>query len=99
MVTVKVNAAPLLPSIPDRVVDEGTTLSFTATNLAVSADGKISFAWEARAGNIYRVQFKNNLSDAEWINVEPTIKATEGTASFSETLSGVGQRFYRIMQE
>jgi hypothetical protein len=52
--------------------------------------------WEAEAGQTYRLQFKDDLSQANWQDVLPDVTATGSTASTSHALGDAAIRFYRI---
>jgi hypothetical protein len=54
------------------------------------------FTWGAIPNMRYRVQFKNNLDDANWTDHVPDVTATSATASKSDPL-GPSQRFYRVL--
>jgi hypothetical protein len=54
------------------------------------------FTWSAIPNTSYRVQFKNNLDDANWTDHVPDVTATSATASKSDPL-GPSQRFYRVL--
>jgi hypothetical protein len=53
--------------------------------------------WSATAGRTYRVQFKNNLDDAEWLDLSGDVTASGSTAARTDAISG-GRRFYRIVE-
>jgi regulation of enolase protein 1 (concanavalin A-like superfamily) len=54
--------------------------------------------WEAQPGQTYRVQYKLNLTDAQWTDVPGDIPAVGPTASKSDTVEdGSPHRFYRII--
>jgi hypothetical protein len=48
------------------------------------------------AGKIYRVAYKDNLSDATWTGLSGPITATGTTTSYMDTTSGKTQRFYIV---
>lgn len=52
--------------------------------------------WSAIAGAKYRVQFKENLDDADWTDLTPDVTAVGPSAAFGDPL-GTTQRFYRIL--
>jgi hypothetical protein len=64
----------------------------------VGATANSEFSWNAEPSRKYRVQYNPRLEDAEWKDVASDIVATGSTASAEDNVSGVGQRFYRIMQ-
>ena len=76
------------------VVAPPTVLSATLTT------DSIALNWSAIPGQTYRVQFKNDLADADWSDLRD-VTADDTTASLADpfiTDSGaIPQRFYRIM--
>ena len=55
----------------------------------------VTLTWAAQAGRIYRVLYKNTLSDAMWSSLPGDVTASGATASRSDSING-SQRFYRI---
>ena len=62
---------------------------------AAVSGGDFNLTWSAIPGQKYRVQFKNNLTDANWSNLVPDVTATLATASINDPVSAM-QRFYRV---
>jgi hypothetical protein len=56
----------------------------------------LTLTWTCSAGLVYRVQFKNNLSDATWQPLGSDVTATSTTATKVDSNPGA-QRFYRIL--
>jgi hypothetical protein len=89
-----------------RVTDNGAptksdTKSFTINVVAppsiqgiTMSNGMVTLSWSAIAEKTYRVQYKTNLEDGNWVDLMDVI-AAGATASFNET-PGSNQRFYRI---
>jgi hypothetical protein len=67
---------------------------------AVITNDTITLTWNAISGQTYRVQFKDNLTDADWTDLTD-VTASAATASALAGLIGdlgpIPQRFYRIM--
>jgi hypothetical protein len=78
------------------------TVSITVSNLIqilsveVSHD-LVTVTWTGIAGKKYRLQFKNNWTDAEWTDLVPDVIASGSTASGTNALDSVSQRFYRVL--
>jgi hypothetical protein len=53
--------------------------------------------WDARPGKTYRLQFKLNLTDANWTDVPGDVTAIETKASKDQP-SPDSQRFYRVLE-
>lgn len=53
--------------------------------------------WEIISGKVYEVQFKDNLSDAEWQVVNGTASVTNGYEFFLDLTPASSQRFYRVV--
>jgi Tol biopolymer transport system component len=56
-----------------------------------------TLSWPARPDETYHVQFKQNLSDSEWQEVNGTVTVTGNRASLTDLAPGTGQRFYRVV--
>ena len=92
-----------------RVTDNGSPALDDYENVAVHVTGPPSFAtpsisgsdltltWPATFGRTYRVEFKNNLNDPDWILLGQELTATSDTLSISDDVSGSPQRFYRLV--
>jgi poly(3-hydroxybutyrate) depolymerase len=82
------NSAIQITHIPLRIGD--LTVS--------SGNQSISFTWRAESGETYRVQYKNDLNDPDWIDL-PTLPTIDGsTASIVDIPNTAAQRFYRAVQ-
>ncbi len=60
--------------------------------------GGVRLTWSAQDGKQYRLQFKNNLSDANWTNVAGDVTASGTSATKDDPTGGSGQRFYRVLE-
>lgn len=70
----------------------------TIVGAALEPGNRVTLTWSAQPGNVYRVQYKNALSDPAWTDLPNDVSATTTTASTADdTASGVSQRFYRIL--
>jgi len=58
--------------------------------------GNLSLSWNTQAGASYTVQYKDNLTDANWSTLT-TVQGTGGSVTATDTTSGV-HRFYRIQK-
>jgi len=66
---------------------------------AVMGPNSITLTWSAQAGHNYRVEFKDDLSDAEWNELSGDVMASGAQASKTDSsLNGIAQRFYRIVE-
>jgi subtilase family serine protease len=63
---------------------------------ASAAGGTLSFSWNAVPGLHYQVQYKTNLSQLSWLNLNGTIPATNSTVTASDTIGPERQKFYRL---
>ncbi len=93
-----------------RVSDNGTpslsaTRSFNIivwpaprlTSVTRAPGGGISLSFQTIAGNSYRVEYKDRLSDQAWTRLGDDVVATSGSLSASDPAIQVRQRFYRIV--
>jgi hypothetical protein len=59
----------------------------------------VTLTWTAQSGSIYRVEYKNDLSDSTWTPLPGDVIAVSETASTVDTtIAPVAQRFYRIVR-
>lgn len=61
-----------------------------------TANGMISFTWNATAGQLYQVQSATNLNSG-WTNLGAAIRATNFSLGASDAIGSSGQKFYRIV--
>jgi hypothetical protein len=95
-------------NITVRVTDSGTpplsdakpfSIAVLARPSIVDASvsgGDFALTWTAIPGQKYRVQFKNDLNDANWSDLVPDVTASLSSAYKSDPLSAT-QRFYRVL--
>ncbi|HUI06153.1 MAG TPA: S1/P1 nuclease [Verrucomicrobiae bacterium] len=67
----------------------------SATTTSLSS-GNFTFSWSSVSGTTYRVQSKQQLTDATWTDLTDITASTNST-SFSESTTGKQQRFYRAI--
>jgi len=81
--------AGTLPNDPNSVLQLSRNVTVTQTTTTLQ--------WSAVAGKVYRVQYKDSLSDPGWNDLPGDVTATGGTASQIDTTVTSGpQRFYRV---
>jgi hypothetical protein len=69
--------------------------AFRITSFYVS--NRVAYlAWNAVAGQTYRLQYKDTLATNTWQDVQPDILANGPTASASQSLGSSLSRFYRV---
>jgi hypothetical protein len=59
--------------------------------------GGAVITWDAVNGRTYRLEFKNALSDPIWTAITQAVTATGSTASATDQIPSVSQRFYRVV--
>jgi subtilisin-like proprotein convertase family protein len=60
-------------------------------------DGQVTLTWNAIANHVYRIQYKNDLNDADWIDLPGDVTADSTTASKTDSSASGAERFYRIL--
>ena len=55
--------------------------------------------WPALPGQIYQVQYKNHLEDADWLSLTGTLLISGNQASLTNTPPITDQRFFRILAQ
>jgi len=62
----------------------------------VASSGSVRIAWSAIPGKIYRVQFKSNLSESSWNDLNGDVVASGFTATKTDVIDSNAQRYYRV---
>jgi hypothetical protein len=62
----------------------------------VLTNNAVKVTWTAVAGHIYRLQAKDNLSNANWTDVLPEVAASGVTATTTDSTGILVRRFYRV---
>ena len=90
-----VNAQHLSTTNSFTVIVTAPNPVFKITSITIS-NGVAVITWNSVASNYYRLQYKNNLLDANWTDLAPDILTTGPVTSATNVLGGVPQRFYRV---
>jgi uncharacterized repeat protein (TIGR03803 family) len=61
-----------------------------------ASNGLLTFTWTSLTGGLYRVEYKQVLSEANWASLVPDVLATNNSSSVTHGLEGATQRFYRV---
>lgn len=64
-------------------------------NTTPNADGSMTFGWNAISGNSYALEYKNSLSDPQWLTLSTGLAPSGGKITVSDPSTN-SQRFYRI---
>ena len=64
----------------------------------VVTNGYATVTWTASPESNYRLQYKNDLNAPEWSDVQPDIIADGPTASATDKVGAVSQRYYRVVR-
>jgi hypothetical protein len=73
------------------VIIDPNALQFTSVNIA---QGQVTLAWNAKAGETYRVEYKENLGDAAWTLLRSVTSAGSGGLTTDQLTPN--HRFYRL---
>ena len=99
--------APATNSFTVVVTDSGLpplTASQTFTVIVVPppalsysfAGPNLVFQWNSVPGQLYQVDYKNDLNELEWHTASAVMTGTGGVLSFSASWESAGQRFFRL---
>ncbi|HPC61299.1 MAG TPA: hypothetical protein PKX23_11610, partial [Verrucomicrobiota bacterium] len=99
--------APATNSFTVVVTDSGLpplTASQTFTVIVVPppalsysfAGPNLVFEWNSVPGQLYQVDYKNDLNELEWHAASAVMTGTGGVLSFSASWESAGQRFFRL---
>ncbi|MBE0546019.1 MAG: glycoside hydrolase family 9 protein [Verrucomicrobia bacterium] len=68
-----------------------------AASISRVSGGNMQFNWPSVAGKIYRVAYKNHLTDATWTELSGDIAGTGAPCSWTDsTAANASQRFYLV---
>jgi hypothetical protein len=70
----------------------------TATISGPSGSGELTIGFGTVAGRHYRVEYKDDLGQAEWVVLEENLVGTGGSLTVTVNTGASPQRFYRIVQ-
>ena len=74
-----------------------TPPTFHIRDVSFTPPSSVTLSWESVPSHIYRVQFKNALTDAAWTDLPGDVPATGSTSMKTDSSLGANtQRFYRI---
>ena len=59
-------------------------------------NGVVTIMWNSVTGGLYRVQYLSDLNGGGWTNLLPEVTATGLTATKTDAVGSVSQRFYRV---
>ncbi|HYV31016.1 MAG TPA: cadherin repeat domain-containing protein, partial [Candidatus Binatia bacterium] len=102
--------APSSNTLTVRVTDNGMPPRSAAQSFMVvvllppqgtitrEGQGMVNLIFDTTPGRTYQVQYKDNLSDKDWLALNPRVVADNATLSSFDSLNSGSQRFYRIVQ-
>jgi Tol biopolymer transport system component len=74
--------------------------AFLYVNVTLGAPGQgPTISWPYVSGHNYQVEYKNNLNDSVWQQVNGTININGNQASLTDPAPASSQRFYRVVAE
>jgi len=91
------------------VIDDGQPPLSATTSFAVivfarpmlearlTSTNELTLSWNAIPGCVYRVQFKSDLDDTQWQDIEPDITASDFVAETVDMVEPDTARFYRVV--
>jgi len=77
-------------------------LTVTATttpvilSIAPAGSGSVVITWVSISNSVYRLQYRSNLADTNWVDLAPDVVATGSTASYTDHPGNTPQRYYRV---
>ncbi|HWW03066.1 MAG TPA: Ig-like domain-containing protein [Candidatus Acidoferrum sp.] len=61
------------------------------------AGNNVQITWGSVVNKIYRIAYKNNLSNATWTNLSGLITATSTTTSYTNSTAGASKQLYYVV--
>ena len=79
--------------------DPYATSPIVSFQIAILTDSQAGrwLIWPALPDKTYHVQFKNSLTDLQWLDASGNVTVVGGAAYFKDLNAAPGQRFYRVM--
>ena len=73
-------------------------VGFRVNNITRQPNGDVTFSIGATVGKTYRVEYKNDLSSANWLQLGVDQVATSTSLIITDNTGANLQRFYRVLQ-
>ena len=88
---------PILNGITLEVL--GAAIPFQITDIAAS-ETEVTLTWNSRSGTEYAVEYKGNLADPVWIEIDDGVGSggDETTFTFSNPSPGAERIFFRVQE-
>jgi hypothetical protein len=103
--------APRTNQVTVRVTDNGTPPLSVAQTITITvwprpqvagavsgSNGQFQLSFGTVPGKLYRIEYKTDLSAAQWTVWQENIVGTGGVLTYPEVATGQAQRFYRVVQ-
>lgn len=68
---------------------------FSITSVRLG-NGSVVLTWPTTAGNLYQVQFKDELPGTQWTDIGGNVPAPGATLSFTNSIANTTNRFFRV---
>jgi hypothetical protein len=80
-------------------MDDVTVIPLVAPTIqsVTRTNGNLRIAWSSIPGLVYRVQYKTNLVQANWINLGGGVTASGITTTVSDPIGPDPRRFYHVV--
>ena len=85
----------LAPTTPDAQITLPQSVELRVTAEFDLPNDRFVLTWNSETGKRYRVVYKNDLGDAQWVDLGE-VSATGSSASFNDVLDSHPHRFYQI---
>jgi hypothetical protein len=60
-------------------------------------NGNLALTWDSAAGSTYRVQYKNQLEETNWLDLPPDVAATGLTTTITNNIGSSSSRYFRVL--
>jgi hypothetical protein len=79
------------------VLDSGGTGNAPRITTILRNGNTVTLSWTAIAARTYRLQYKLDIQDNDWVDVTPDITATSTIATGSDPNATAARKFYRVL--
>src|SRR5438309_2148585 len=83
------------PGLPDL---RSSAMAAALAGIALGPGGRVVLRWNSFAGRTYRVEYSRDMPSTVWTQLGNNVLATNSTASATDVISAIPQRFYRVVR-
>ena len=98
LITVRVTDSGVPSLNASRTFKVVVGVGFRVSNITRQPNGDVTFSLGTTIGKTYRVEYKDDLSSANWLPLGADRVATSASLLITDNIGVNPQRFYRVLQ-